>query len=373
MRVTGYAYGWDVQEPGFLERVRELGVAEVAVATSYHATRAAMPWSLDQTAVMAPHAAFYRPVNDYVWGALKPRAADWVPEDTAGEAIRTLNEAGIPAAAWVVLTHNSLLGEQNPGLAVQNCFGERYRWGLCPSHPDVQEYAATLVAESLRDLDVSSVILESCGQMGAQHQNHHEKTDAVWSPATLRLLSVCCCPSCVDDPTVLRALRAEVRRLIATGDLTTTEDELPPALTEDLLATRHRASDTLRKAVLSAVPQGVRTVLHGAVDPWVTGALPGLTPSAAAEVDAVVLPNWPVGAASVQSVATAKATLGDTSIGSYITAVAANPVPDIAGYVTELAGAGADELHLYHLGLAGPARLPDLRAAVHAAEAAGRP
>ena len=367
MRVTGYAYGWDVQEAGFVERVRELGVAEVAVATSYHATRAATPWSPDHTTVMAPHGAFYRPVRDDAWGALKPRPANWMPEDIAGDAIRRLNEAGIPAAAWVVLTHNSLLGEQNPGLAVQNCFGERYRWGLCPSHPEVQEYSATVVAESLRDLDVSSVILESCGQMGAAHSNHHEKTDAVWSPAAMRLLSICCCPSCVDDAVTLRTLRDEVRRLIATGDLTTTEDQLPPALTEELLATRHRATDTLRKAVLSVVPQGVRTVLHGAVDPWVTGALPGLTPSAASDVDAVVLPNWTVGQASVDAVATARATLGDTTIGSYITAVAANPVPDIAGYVGDLAGAGAEELHLYHLGLAGPARWQDMRAAVQAA------
>ncbi|TDP97832.1 hypothetical protein [Labedaea rhizosphaerae] len=372
MLVTGYAYGWDVQETGFVERVRELGVAEVAVATSYHATRAATPWSPDHTTVMAPHGAFYRPVRDEVWGALRPRAANWMPEDIAGDAIRTLNEAGIPAAAWVVLTHNSLLGELNPGLAVQNCFGERYRWGLCPSHPEVQEYSASVVAESLRDVDVASVILESCGQMGCAHHNHHEKTDAVWSPAAMRLLSICCCPSCVDDPATLRALRDEVRRLIATGDLTATEDQLPPALTEELLATRHRATDTLRKAVLSVVPQGVRTVLHGSVDPWVTGALPGFTPSAASDVDAVVLPGWAVGQASVDTVATARATLGDTTIGSYITAVAANPVPDIAGYVGDLAGAGADELHLYHLGLAGPARWADMRTAVQAAQAAGR-
>lgn len=369
MRVTGYAYGWDVQEPGFVDRVRELGVAEVAVATSYHATRAATPWSPDQTAIMAPRAAFYRPVRDEAWGVLKPRTAEWVPEDTAGDAIRTLNAAGIPAAAWVVLTHNSRLGKKNPGLAVQNCFGERYRWALCPSHPEVQEYAATLTAESVRDLDVASVILESCGQMGAAHQNHHEKTDAVWSPAALRLLSICCCPSCVDDPAVPGVLRAEVRRLIGTGDLTTVSDELPEGLAEELLGIRHRATDTLRKAVLSAVPQGVRTVLHGAVDPWVTGALPGLTPSAAADVDAVVLPNWPVDDASVRAVATARETLPGTSVGSYITAVAANPVADMAGYVGELAAAGAAELHLYHLGLAGPARWPDLRAAV---EAAGR-
>jgi hypothetical protein len=369
MRVTGYAYSWDVLEPGFVDRARELGVDEVAVAVSYHATRAATPWSAERTAMLAPHSAFYRPVRDQAWGALRPAPAGWASPDSAGDAVRALNAAGIPAAAWLVLTHNSLLGKEHPSLCVRNCFGERYPWALCPSRPQVQEYAATVVAEGLRDLDVASVVLESCGQMGAAHQNHHEKTDAVWSPAVLRLLSVCCCPSCVDDPTAVSALRTEVRRLMDAGDLTATADALPPSLTQELLAIRQRGTDQLRHAVLAAVPQGIRTVLHGAFDPWVTGALPGLTPTAASEVDAVVLPNWPVTRASVDAVAAANAGLPGTTLGSYITAVAASPVPDIAGYVTGLAKAGATELHLYHLGLAGAARWPDLRTAV---EAAGR-
>ena len=41
--------------------------------------------------------------------------------------------------------------------------------------------------------------------------------------------------------------------------------------------------------------------------------------------------------------------------------------PDMPGYVRDLAAAGASELHLYHLGLAGPARWPHLREAVAAA------
>ncbi|GAA4830915.1 hypothetical protein GCM10025787_07420 [Saccharopolyspora rosea] len=44
----------------------------------------------------------------------------------------------------------------------------------------------------------------------------------------------------------------------------------------------------------------------------------------------------------------------------------AAPVPDIGGHARELRWAGADELHVHHLGLAGPAQVPDLRAAVAA-------
>ncbi len=111
-----------------------------------------------------------------------------------------------------------------------------------------------------------------------------------------------------------------------------------------------------------------RIVLHGALDPWVTGALPGLTPAAADDVASVVLPSWVPGQASVDAVAAARKAL-PVPVGSYVTAVGASPVPDIAAYVAELGKAGATELHLYHLGLAGPARWPDLHAATASAHA----
>lgn len=357
MKVTGYAYPWDVAEPGFVDRVRELGVDEVAVAVAYHSTRAATPWSRDRTAVLARHAAFYRPVREARWSRLRPRRPDWVgAADSAGEAVALLNEAGMPAAAWLVLTHSSVLGAQFPGLTVRNCFGERYPWALCPSQQEVRDYAVTLVEESLAGLDVSSVVLEACGQLGAVHQCQHEKTDAVWSPAVVKLLSVCCCPACgVGD-----GFREEVLRLIATGEPATLED---PALREELLTARHAATDALRRAVLARIDRPV--ALHADLDPWATGALPGLTPAAADEVGTVVLPCWRPGAELVR---TARKQLPSTvAIGAYVTAL--GPAPELKDYVRRLAEAGAEQLHLYHLGLAGPGRWQEMRDAVTAAKA----
>ncbi|WIX92757.1 hypothetical protein [Amycolatopsis sp. DG1A-15b] len=373
MKVTGYAYPWDVLESDFVSRVQALGVDEVAVALSYHSARAATPWSASTTAVVARHAAFYRPVRPDAWGTLRPSTPDWVPgEDAGGDAVRLLNEAGIPAAAWIVLTHNSQLGYEHPDVVVRNCFGEAYPWALCPAQPAVREYAAKVTAEAVAGLELSSVILEACGPLGAVHQHQHEKTDGVWAPAVARLLSICCCDACaaawdVDADTVRAQLVEEVRRLIATGDLLLTADNLPPELTQMLLRVRQQATDELRAAVLATLPPGTRIVLHGALDPWVTGALPGLTPSAPDDVDAVVLFGW-APATGAEAVAAAREALPErVAIASYITAVAAAPVPDIAAYVGELAKAGAAELHLYHLGLAGPGRWGDLGTATAAA------
>lgn len=298
MKVTGYAYPWDVLEDGFVDRARGLGVDEVAVALSYHSTRAATPWSASRTAVVARHAAFHRPVRPDAWGSLRPSTPDWsTAPDSGGDAVRLLNEAGIPAAAWIVLTHNSQLGYAHPDVAVRNCFGEVYPWALCPSQPAVREYAAAMTAEAVAGLELSSVVLEACGPLGAVHQHQHEKTDGVWAPAVARLLSICCCDACasswdVDADTVRAQLVEEVRRLVATGDLGVTADALPDSLRQDLLFTRQKATDLLRAAVLATLPAGTRIVLHGALDPWVTGALPGLTPGAIDDADSVVLFGW---------------------------------------------------------------------------------
>ncbi|TDC91622.1 hypothetical protein E1161_15450 [Saccharopolyspora aridisoli] len=361
--VTGYAYSWDVR-PGFADRVAASGVDEVAVAVAYHSARAATPFDGTRSAVVARHAALYRPVGTG-WGRLRPAEPDWVGPDSAGEAVAELNRSGVDAAAWLVLTHNSVLGGRFPDVAVRNCFDEVYPWALCPSHAEVRDYAVRLTRSALDGLDVRSVVLEACGQLGAVHQHQHEKTDAVWSPAAARLLSVCCCAACargwtgLDAQRVREVLCTEFRRIIATGDLSAVDDALPAELRETLLAARSAATDLLRRAVLDAVGTGRRVLLHGSADAWATGALPGLTRRAGDEVDGVVVPCWdPTGP---EEVAAAKAA-GIDNVGAYVNAVGPR-VGDLADHVRRLRAAGADELHLYHLGLAGPARAPLLREA----------
>src|SRR5262249_23884502 len=71
-------------------------------------------------------------------------------------------------------------------------------------------------------------------------------------------------------------------------------------------ATLRAAGLKVRTQVLAAVREhapGVPVTLHGHPDPWATGASPGLTPTAAADVDAVLVPCWPVAQATADMVA----------------------------------------------------------------------
>jgi hypothetical protein len=341
---AGHAYPWDVLgDPAFPARARAAGVDTVTLAAAYHSTRAATPLHPARRTVDARHAALYRPIRAEAWAGQRLRAAGpkWMREpDPFGAAARVLRDSGFRVTAWIVLTHNTRLGAANPDVAVVNCFGELYPYALCPAVPDVRRYAATLAAEAVRDAPVDAVSLEACGQMGVDHLGHHEKTAGAWNAHSRRVLSVCCCGSCraawrragADDGEVIDGLRRD-------------------RIHDVVLPTRQAHTDALRADVLAAV-RGVRPdapiTLHANPDAWATGPSPGLTPTTAADVDALLVPAWPLDSAPLVEAA---AQLG-RPVGAYVTVLSDADSATLVRHARGLVDAGASHLGLYHLGLA---------------------
>ncbi|GAB3432559.1 hypothetical protein [Actinophytocola sediminis] len=358
--ITGHAYPWDVLgDPSFTDRARAAGVSTVAIAAAYHSTRAATPLHPDHQLVHARYAALYRPVREQVWRSrrLRPLAPDWVStSDSFGVAADAVRAAGLRVSAWVVLTHNTRLGTEFPDLAVVNCFGEPYPYALCPSWPEVREYAATLAKEAAADAD--EVSLEACGQLGLTHLSHHEKTDGAFSPAVERWLSVCCCAACraawtargLDASEVVYSLRAAVRAL-ANG----ASGEVPNAA--ELLACRHSATDALRAAVLERL--SVPVTLHAHPDPWATGAQPGLTPTAATDVAGLLVPAWPTDPATADLIVRANRT--GAPVTAYVTVLPPAESTVLRDHWRRLRAGGAKGMSVYHLGLAPAWRQPLFR------------
>jgi len=324
--ISAHAYPWDViGDAAFVERVRASGVDSVTLAASYHTTRAATPNHPRHKLVDVPYSALYRPVKPGIWGRLTP--LPFGPGDPFASAAAILHDAGIPVTAWVVLAHNTRLGHENPDLTVVNCFGERYPYALCPSWTEVVDHCTTLAAEAIRDAPVSGVSLESCGQMGIAHLGCHEKTDGAYTPLQQRLLSICCCDACGIPA-------AQIRTLFEEGTA-------PP---ESVLERRHTATDRLRAAVLQAVQShapNASVTLHAQADPWATGPSPGLTPSAAADVDAVLMPCWPLDSTIAPGAQAYVSTLPPFG----------NSPEALLEHVVRLRQGGATGLALYHLGL----------------------
>lgn len=346
--LTGYAYVWDVVgDPGFAPRVVDLGITSVALATAYHAVRAATPRHPLHQIVDASYAALYRPVDEACWAGrrLRPASPSWMPgPDPAGAAVASLHRAGIATAAWLVLTHNSRLGAAHPDVAVTNCFGEVYAYALCPAREEVREYAAVLAAEAVRDLPVSAVVLEAAGQLGVEHGGHHDKTIGAWGRAAQRWLSVCCCTGCAarwreagHDPA---AIRTALRRAVVA------DEPLPSPYAAVVLAARHESAQELRQQVYEGLGS-IPVALHAQPDPWATGASPALGP---ARAEALVVPAWSTSADSVHAVARAVDICGNTY--AYVSALSPFDEPDLVAHVDALLDVGARGIHLYHLGLA---------------------
>jgi len=371
-RVVGHTYPWDVLgDPAFADRVASLGVSQVALAASYHGTRAATPLHPAHRVVEAPQAALYRPVRAAAWAgrSLRPVSAPWVPSpDPFADATNELVRHGIAVDAWVILAHSSRLGRDRPDLAVRNCFGDSYPYALCVGNEEVRDYMALLAVEAVRDVPIAGLSLESCGQLGFAHNGLHEKTVGAYSPVAERILSVCCCAGCRRDWITAGAEPDQVctslRRALAAaqGDLKASIEVLIGGeLTDLLLATRFGNQDLARGQVLAGLREAapaVRLTMHGQADPWATGPSPAITAGALADVDAVLVPAWNDNQATRSAISAARQLApAHVAVGAYVTVLPPADPRTVTDHAAALVAAGANELHLYHLGLANKSQL----------------
>lgn len=391
--VTGYLYPWDViGDPGAASWIQATGVNRVALAAAYHSVRAATPRHPDRRVVDARSAALYVPVGGAWDGqALTPAdAAEWTgTDDSFSEAAAALRNAGLSVDAWIVLTHSSAVGSQHADLCVRNAFGETYRHALCPAHPEVQEYAATVVGQVLQHGQPDGLILEAAGPLGYGHQNQHEKTEgAEYSPWVQALLSLCFCRAC-SAAYDSRGLSADTaQRRVREAVLREDDPRITPETASDaqeflpLLEVRWDATADLVDACLAVIAGSgteLRLSFHASPDPWSTGPFVPVEAlrrsrlwARASEVTAVV-PCWGDAAQGTTTVSALLAAAPEAHVGSYVLALP--PKPADAGTMFQewasLIAAGSAELHVYHLGLASSRRLNAAAKAVRKATEVG--
>ncbi len=385
-RSVGYAYPWDYEgDPAAAERAARLGLDAVALAASYHATRAGTPLHPDHRMVEAQWAACYVPVLESLWRGqrLVPFEPTWTTAaDSFSPAEQQLTTQGLPVEAWIVLTHNLALGRRHPDLVVRNAFGDAYPYGLCPAADDVREYCATLVEAILNATSVAGIVLESCGPMGFDHAGEHEKTEfAGWDEARRALLSLCFCRACtgryaaagIDVDRLTMVVREGVDA--GAGTLEETLGSLAPVVAEIRtgIATELRA---LLVGRARAVAPGTRLTLHGSADPWATGSFATVRPALGHGVDAVVASCWDVGAGAGSIRGLRELVPAEVEVGGYLRLDRDWSESETTGArLREYLDAGMRELHLYHLGLLGREGLQSLHRVVdrtrHLAESAG--
>lgn len=174
-RAAMFSYAWDLVETGIAEAVaqfRDLGLDTVTLAAAYHAGKFLRPHGKAGKVYFPEDGTVYFHTDASRYGVLQPVPNALLDErDVLAELTET---AGIATNAWLVLLHNSRLGLLHPEICVENAFGDRYIYNLCPSHPAARAYAVALVGDVTEHYAVGGVSLESPGFAPYGHGYHHE-------------------------------------------------------------------------------------------------------------------------------------------------------------------------------------------------------
>lgn len=193
-----YAYPWDIaeiDETEFAGFVNRIGLNSVTLAASYHAGKFVRPHGRNGRIFFPEDGRAFFGSRPERYGAIRPLQSKLVAEDDVlGRLVRRKD---LKVEAWAVLLHNTPLGQENPDAVVQNAFGDRYWYSLCPANPDVADYAVALCADMADGYPLSGLVVETPGWMPYRHGYHHEAMFIEPNPGLEGGLALCFCPHCM--------------------------------------------------------------------------------------------------------------------------------------------------------------------------------
>lgn len=192
-----YAYAWDVaaEDPDrFVSELQAWSIDTLCVAASYHAGKFIRPHAAGARVLFPEDGTVHCATRPERYGAIKPRPSSLVGDDAFG---RYAARDDIRVTAWTVLLHNTPLGMTHPDCVVRNAFGDPYWYSLCPTHPDVQDYAVALCADIADRYPVRGLVLETPGWLPYTHGYHHEFALIGSNPWLDANIGLCFCPQCL--------------------------------------------------------------------------------------------------------------------------------------------------------------------------------
>ncbi|MGW0821214.1 hypothetical protein [Streptomyces sp. NPDC002845] len=385
MKASAFVYPWDVNgDPGAGEFIAGLGVRQVTLASAYHSTRALTPRHPRHRIVTAAHAAVLYPPEEARWSGRRLRpytAGEWAPGDAYGEAAAALTEAGLDVHTWVVLAHNSRLGEEFPDTSVVNAYGDRYGWAPCIAQPETREYLVDLAVEAAVRPGARGTELESLGWYGLTHLHAHDKTAGVGlGDAAQYLMSLCFCPACregygqqdLDAEELASAVRAALepvwRGAPSDGGWAAVEKLLGGEFAGGTRAWRDATARSLQEAAVTAVrataPDGFQVLLHADPVSYHCGANAGVDAGHILGVaDGAVVPC--TGGPGLLTPFAEQDKEGTVLAANFtvVSGMGGSPAT-LAADAARAAGLGASELRLYHAGLASDGDLAVVREAL---------
>ncbi len=191
-----YTYAWDLAERGLEEsfdEFRGLGLNTVTVAGSYHAGKFLRPNSASPVYFPEDGTIYFRH-DQSRYGRIKPLPNSMT---TSHDILAEMcGRSELAVNVWLVLLHNTALGSRHPEDTVQNAFGDRYIYNLCPSSPHARKYARGLAADVTANYGIAGISMESPGYAPFLHGFHHEFNLVQSNRWLENLLGLCFCQHC---------------------------------------------------------------------------------------------------------------------------------------------------------------------------------
>lgn len=371
-----WIYPWDLLDEGIestLVRISDAGIQGISVAVAYHTVRALCPHNPKRAVYHGEGGVVYFRPNPahFMETPIKPVESNLLSDgDALDEILRGAGRVGVRVHAWTVLHHNTRLGMAHPECTIENAFGDRYPFGLCPANPQVREYTLGIVRSLVERDSLDTIELESLGYMGIDHSGHHAKAGLELDALRRFLLSICFCPWCttrmesqgVDVKGVRVLVMCDLRGFFA-GHFQPCGEDVQGALeavlgrgnSSGILAARDEVVLTLMEELFWLIrkPQTLSIMVNG--NPLSTGAAAAVTLSQAREwCDRFLVQAFHREAAKIGEMVTdVTVRRGSTPVAAGLQAV--HPFVQSASELSERAQAaarsGAESLQFYHYGL----------------------
>jgi hypothetical protein len=346
--------------PGPLcELAAGIGADAIAVAVRYHPARR---WFARHGVVRhsAAGITYLRPSGER-YGRLRPLTVAGEEEIAAVRALR--EEAarhGLAFHAWTVLLHDDPVVAAHPGVAARTLDGTPTVHALCPSNPDVVDYAAALVADVCAQLQPDLVELEAALYPAWDPSYVISLELAPLTGRARALAGQCFCAACVRLIEEFGHDPAALRRQALAQDGTAT-----------LRAVRAVGAGRVVAATAAAAQRYGAAVRPLVFDDPAMAALQGADPVAFEAADAVgVGCDVRTGAALAERFAALAALAGDKPLLASLNWAPGRSGDRFAADVRTVIEAGASDIALYNLSLVPDGAIADLTAAAGAARKA---
>ena len=163
MRVTTYAYPWDLARLGVERALQEMvavGIEAIDLAATYHPIDALSPRDGAARLFTSARGAVHFPARKARYGRIQPSLSRDEVCAVWPEVARRAPDLGLAVNVWTVTLFQPWIIDAYPDCARVLPGGDRSGSGVCPANEDVREFFAVLCDDIVDQFDVSLIRLE---------------------------------------------------------------------------------------------------------------------------------------------------------------------------------------------------------------------